>query len=103
MNALHAPRILPPALALALALIAAGALPASAECFADYKARKDNPLQLHYGVVELRGPCTTAAAKAELRERLDAGGWRLLNVMGVFDRSGLASRRDAAGAFFLRY
>jgi hypothetical protein len=43
------PRLLAPALALALA----AASPVAAQCFADYKAKQDNPLRLHYGVAEL--------------------------------------------------
>ncbi len=35
----------------ALALALAG--PAAAECYADYKAKRDEPLQLHYGVARV--------------------------------------------------
>ena len=42
---------------LALAMILLPAL-AEAACFADYKAKRDNPLRLHYGVVKLSdGAC----------------------------------------------
>lgn len=87
----------------AVALTLGLALPAQAACFADYKARRDNPLQLHYGVAEISGQCTKAAAEAQLRTRLDRAGWRLLNVLQVFDESGLDSRRGTAGEFFLRF
>lgn len=88
---------------LALILGLALAAPAGAACYADYKARQDNPLQLHYGVMEITGPCDPAAATDEARKRLGAQGWTLLNVLSVFDDAGLAQRRDTAGAFFLRY
>ena len=40
-----------------LLLLAALAQPAhAAGCYADYKAKQDNPLQLHYGVIELPDP-----------------------------------------------
>lgn len=77
--------------------------PAVAGCFADYKARKDNPLQLHYGVMEITGTCTRAAAQAQAQARLAAQGWRLLNVVSVFDDAGLSSRRSVAGDYFLRF
>ena len=79
------------------------ALPAHAACYADYKARRDNPLELHYGVARVSGPCTRANATSQLAGRLQRDGWRLLNVLQVFDDSGLNSRRDAAGRYFLRY
>ena len=50
---------------LAVALMAVAA-PAQAECYADYKAKQDNPLRLHYGVVQLQGPCSANAARTRL-------------------------------------
>ena len=76
---------------------------AHAACFADYKAKRDDPLRLHYGVAEIRGTCSANAAAGELRDRLAADGWELLNVLGVFDDGGLEERRDSAGDFYLRY
>lgn len=84
-----------------LMIVAAGT--ASAACFADYKAKRDDPLRLHYGVAEIRGTCSTEAAAGELRGRLAANGWELLNVLAVFDDGGLEERRDSAGEFYLRY
>lgn len=88
---------------LAFALPLMLAMPAHAACFADYKARRDNPLELHYGVAEISGSCTKANAQGQLRGRLARDGWRLLNVLQVFDENGLNSRRGSAGQFFLRY
>ena len=76
---------------------------AHAACFADYKAKRDNPLRLHYGVAEVDGNCTKNRATAQLEPRLAADGWTLLNVLGVFDDAGLEERKDSAGDFFLRY
>ena len=76
---------------------------AQAACFADYKAKQDNPLRLHYGVVEVEGPCTVDAAEAQLAPQLAGDGWQLLNVIGTFDEAGLDERKDSAGEFFLRY
>ncbi|PCH66488.1 MAG: hypothetical protein COC12_12985 [Rhodobacteraceae bacterium] len=90
-----------------LALITALALPASAvaapDCYADYKAKQDNPLRLHYGVMQLQGACKRNPAKAEVSARLAQSGWTLLNVMSVFGPEGLNERRANAGSFFLRF
>lgn len=94
---------MPRTLALA-ALLAALALPAQAACYADYKAKQDNPLRLHYGVMQVPdGACSPRAAGAEIAARLRAQGWTLLNVIGVFGPEGLDERKANAGAYFLRY
>lgn len=92
-------KILSPIL-LVLSLVATTA---QAGCFADYKAKKDNPLRLQYGVAQINGTCTAGAARAELAPRLAAAGWQLLNVVSVFDESGLAERKHSAGEYYLRY
>lgn len=82
-------------------LLASGA--AQANCYADYKAKQDDPLQLHYGVAQVQGDCSVEAAWVELEGRLGSDGWQLLEVIGVFDDAGLDERRDSAGDNFLRY
>ena len=62
-------------LCLSLAVAATLALPAHAECYADYKAKQDDPLRLHYGVAEVAA-CDKGGAEAELSGRLAAAGWR---------------------------
>ncbi len=84
----------------ALLMLASGA---NAACYADYKAKQDNPLRLHYGVAEVSGDCTKARAERQLTNRLADDGWTLLNVLGVFDDAGLEERKDSAGEYFLRY
>jgi len=74
-----------------------------AACYADYKAKQDNPLRLQYGVAQINGACTVQDAGAELAPRLAADGWQLLEVVSVFDDAGLEERRNSAGEFFLRY
>ncbi|MCK0168564.1 hypothetical protein MWU52_13445 [Jannaschia sp. S6380] len=89
------------ALPLMAALLLAG--PASAACYADYKAKRDDPLRLHYGVIEIpEDDCTVAAATAALRARL-GDGWQLLQVQSVFGPEALDERRAGAGEYFLRY
>jgi hypothetical protein len=77
---------------------------APAECYADYKAKKEPPLQLHYGVAQVSdGNCSRGAAQGELAPRLAADGWTLLNVLSTFGPEGLGERKASAGAYFLRY
>jgi hypothetical protein len=90
-------------LALSFGLALALAAPASARCYADYKAKRDDPLRLHYGVAELDGRCARGPAAQELAPRLARAGWQLLDVVGVFGPEGLEERRADAGRFFLRF
>lgn len=92
---------------LALLVFLAGfpAFPTSAmaaECFADYKAKQDAPLRLHYGVMQVAS-CDPGAAKAEISDRLRAAGWTLLNVISVFGPEGLQERKTDAGQYYLRF
>lgn len=86
-------------------LLALAASPASAACYADYKAKQDNPLRLHYGVAELPDAACGAAsaAAAALAPRLAQNGWTLLNILSIFGPEGLEQRKASAGANFLRY
>ncbi len=91
------------ALPLIAALVTATApAMADAACYADYKARRDNPLKLHYGVMELPS-CDREAARDEVADRLAQNDWTLLNVLGVFDETGLEERKEDAGQYYLRF
>ncbi|WP_255553438.1 hypothetical protein [Maritimibacter sp. DP1N21-5] len=92
------------ALGAALILGVAGST-AGAACYADYKAKQDNPLKLHYGVIELPDAACASpeAAGPVVADRIAREGWTLLNVLGIFDDQGLAERKASAGEFFLRY
>ncbi|WP_194097758.1 hypothetical protein [Marivivens aquimaris] len=76
---------------------------AQADCYADYKAKQDDPLRLQYGVAQINGACEIEAAANELAPRLEGAGWILLNIVSVFDENGLEERRDSAGENFLRF
>ena len=80
------------------------AVPAAA-CYADYKAKRPDPLQLHYGVIDL--PESDCQGKEDARDaiarRVGADDWTVLTVMSLFGESGLAGRRESAGEFYLRY
>lgn len=92
-------------LLLCATLAASGAAhPALATCYADYRAKMDNPLRLHYGVMEIPdAACSVAAAGPVIAARLTQAGWDLLQVVSVFDQSGLDTRRSDAGDYFLRF
>lgn len=77
---------------------------ASAECYADYKAKQDAPLRLHYGVAQVSDAnCSRGGAQTELAPRLAAAGWTLLNVLSTFGPEGLGERQASAGEYFLRF
>ena len=89
---------------LAVALMLGLALPAQAECYADYKAKQDNPLRLQYGVAQVPDDaCSPSGAQAVLAPKLAADGWTLLTVLSTFGPEGLAERKASAGEYFLRY
>lgn len=91
-------------LSLLCAALVAGAVPAAAAgCYADYKAKRDNPLRLHYGVAQINGACDAGSARSELSDRLAAKGWTLLNILSVFGEEGLDQRKDSAGPNYLRF
>ena len=95
-------RILKPLIAaLVLSVLAA---PLHAACYADYRARMDNPLRLHYGVIEVpQSACSVGAASSVVNGRLASQGWTLVQVISVFNDSGLAARRADAGQYYLRF
>ena len=81
------------------------AAPAQAACYADYKAKRDDPLQLHYGVIKIdSNPCAMSnKVQSTVAGRLKSAGWQLLQVQSVFDDSGLGKRKSDAGQYFLRF
>lgn len=88
--------------ALALGLLAS--TPLQAACYADYSARMDNPLRLHYGVIEVpESACSVGAASSVVADRIAAQGWTLVSVRSVFDDACLASRRADAGQYYLSF
>lgn len=90
---------------IAFAATLAFATQAQAACYADYKAKKTYPLQLHYGVAQVPdGICSdTAKIRKNLAKRIKVDGWSLLNVMSVFGPEGLKQRQASAGNYYLKY
>lgn len=89
---------------LVFIMVLLSGFPAQAECYADYKAKQDDPLRLAYGVAQVSdGNCDPGSAAGELAPRLAAAGWALLSVMSTFGPEGLGEREASAGDHFLRY
>ena len=96
-------RALLPLVPALLAVLSAAA--ADAACYADYKAKRDDPLRLHYGVIELPDAACADPTRARdlIAQRLQQAGWQLLSVQGTFGAGGLDQRRQSAGEYFLRF
>ncbi|MEP1588048.1 MAG: hypothetical protein ABJR46_02165 [Tateyamaria sp.] len=90
-------------IALTLFVTLALASAAHAQCYADYKAKQDNPLRLHYGVAQVSGQCSQNSATQQIRARLAAQGWTLLQIQAVFGPEGLEQRKASAGQYYLRF
>ena len=90
---------------IATVALTRAATASQAACYADYKAKQDDPLRLHYGVIEVGvSPCAMSEdVKRVVEERVAAGGWMLLQVQSVFDESGLEAKKADAGEFYLRF
>jgi hypothetical protein len=75
-------------LSLPLVAVLALAMPAMAKaaCMAEYKAKRDNPLKLHYDVAQINGSCTIANARAQLAGQLSRQGLTLLKVLSVSEQ-----------------
>ena len=86
-------------------LAAVLALPAQADCYADYKASKTDPVGFAYGVSQVSDAAcgNPGQAKGELAPRLASDGWTLLKILSTFGPEGLGERKASAGDFYLRY
>lgn len=86
-----------------LLILALAALPgaAAADCYIHYKAKRDNPLRLHYGIVQVSGSCPGSPA-GTVSARISSAGWSLLNVTKVTQSPPTASERNSAGSHYYR-
>ena len=77
---------------------------ANAACYASYKAKRDDPLKLHYGVMQLPDQqCTVRTAAKAAGLRLLPHGWILLNLLTVSLKTPTPTEKENAGENFLRY
>ncbi|MCC1482393.1 hypothetical protein [Roseibaca sp. Y0-43] len=91
-------------LTLSAALLLALATQASAQCYADYKAKQDNPLRLQYGLIELPASACGSidAATAYAAPVIAGSGWTLLQIESFLTEAQFNARRADAGAIHLR-
>jgi len=77
---------------------------AQAACYAEYKAKQENPLKLHYGIMKFDSvECTASIVQKKVALRLLPHGWTLLNLLTVSRKLPTTQRKENAGENFLRY
>ncbi|GAB1377963.1 hypothetical protein [Pararhodobacter sp.] len=89
---------------LSLALLVTLALPAQAACFAEYRASRQNPVQLAYGVAQIPGnSCSAQAASQYLQSRLSSSGWTLQNIVSTVTSNSAPANSGYTGGHYLSY
>ena len=68
---------------VAIVALLFGAQAANAACSVEYKAKRDNPLELFYDVAQVSGDCNIAAVTPKLKKKLKKKGLTLLKVLSV--------------------
>lgn len=88
---------------LAAVVLVTLALPsaAAADCYVHYKAKRNSPYGLHYGIVRVSGGCPSSPARV-VQSRISSGGWTILNVVKVTTSSPSSSERRSAGSHYYR-
>jgi len=72
-------------------------------CFILYKAKKDDPLRLHVGLMEIEQKCTNADLEVLAEQRLRSDGWLLLKIVDRLQRTDTKKIESDLGEFFLKY
>ena len=87
-----------------LLILMAGTVSAQT-CFVHYKAKQDDPLKLHYGVMNVTSDDCSALTDitATTAARLSPAGWTLLNVVKADTMTPSAEEISNAGDFYLRF
>lgn len=98
--------IMTPALARLISaafVLAAMSLPgaAAADCYIHYKAKRDAPYALHYGIVRVSGSCPSSP-EGIVRSRISGGGWSLLGLVKVTTSPPTASEIEFAKPHYYR-
>lgn len=89
---------------LALGAVLVLALPAQAACYAEYRAARQNPVQLAYGLAEIRGgACNAQSAAQYLQARLAQSGWTLQNVLSTVQSNSAPANAGYTGGHYLSY
>ena len=91
-------------LILAAAATVAMAMPASAACYAEYRAQQQSPVQLAFGVAEIRsGSCDAQSAAAYLRSALARSGWTLSNIVSTVSTNSAPGNSGYTNGHYLRF
>ena len=72
-------------------------------CFVLYKAKKDNPLRLHLGLMEIERQCTDVDIEALSQQRLKSDGWSLLQIVDRSQKIDTKNIESDLGEYFLKY
>lgn len=73
------------------------------DCFVLYKAKKDNPLTLHLGLMKIDRTCSDDAIEVISRLRLQPAGWSLLQIVNVSKDIEVEKIKRDLGEYFLKY
>jgi hypothetical protein len=73
------------------------------DCFVLYKAKKDNPLKLHLGLMKIDRTCSDDTIEAISRLRLQPAGWSLLQIVNVSKDIEVEKIKRDLGEYFLKY
>lgn len=73
------------------------------ECFVLYKAKKDNPLKLHLGLIQINGQCSDHDVEGITSKRLSSTGWKLLQIVTSSGNIDTKKMESDLGDYFLKY
>ena len=73
------------------------------ECFVLYKAKKDNPLKLHLGLIQINGQCASHDIEGITIQRLNSTGWKLLQIVKTSSNIDAEKMEKDLGDYFLKY
>ena len=73
------------------------------DCFVLYKAKKDNPLKLHLGLIQINGQCASHDIEGITIQRLNSSGWKLLKIVKFTGKIEVEKMEKDLGDYFLKY
>jgi hypothetical protein len=73
------------------------------QCFVLYKAKKDNPLKLHLGLMQINETCTMKNIDTKINNRLNSYGWTLLQIVTATENVKIEKMKRDLGDYFLKY
>jgi len=72
-------------------------------CFIFYKAKKDDPLRLHLGLMKMERHCSDVEIEALSQQRLVLHGWSLLKIVNRSVQIDEKKIESDLGEYFLKY